>query len=93
MDDFTLGLMGLFTILAYLSTIIFFWAIFKENCAATNNPSIDISPTIKATETSQYPADPSFKNFFGMHGKSLAYSGIIFLGIFGFFITHVCDYQ
>jgi len=93
MDDFTFGLLGLFTILAYLSTIIFFWAIFKENCSATNNPSTNIPPTIKATKTSLYPADPSFRNYLTCHWKSLAISGFMCLGIFGFFITHVCDYQ
>ncbi len=93
MDGFTFGLLGLFTILAYLSTIIFFWAIFKENCAATINLAINVPPSIKVTENSHYPTDPSFRNYLGVHWKTLAFSGLVFLGIFGFLITHVCDYQ
>jgi len=90
MDDFTFGLLSLFSLLAYLSTIIFFWAIYKENCAANN---FNTASGHSAIGASLYPSDPSFRNYLNLHWKSLAISGIVFLGIFGFFITHVCDYQ
>jgi hypothetical protein len=91
MDDFTFNLLILFSILAYLSAMLFFWAIFKENCAVAKN--IDTLHSHRTMAISHNLVDPSFKSYLVTHGKSLAFSGLIFLGIFGFFITHVCNYQ
>lgn len=92
MDKFTFEIMGLFSLIIYMGATIFFWAVFKENCSATNNSLIGENNTEKAFGRSHYPPNPNFKEYLRANWKPLILSGLMTLGVFGFFITHACDY-
>lgn len=80
MGNFNFILLAFISLFLYANTAFFFWAIFKENCSARN---VGRSP---------YPTNPNFRNYLNLNWKQLVFSGLIYFGIFGFFMTHVCDY-
>lgn len=92
MDALTIELMGLLSLIIYLSTATFFWAVFKENCSAHNNSLLGENNTEKSFERAPYPRNPNVKEYLRANWKPLALSGLAYLGVFGFLITHSCDY-
>jgi hypothetical protein len=92
MDQITFVLLGLFSLIIYMSTAIFFWAVFKENCSAYNNSFMGENNAEKAFGRSPYPLNPNFREYLRTNWKPLALSGLVTLGVFVFFITHSCDY-
>ena len=92
MENFTFKLLGLFCIFLYLSTLLFFWAIFKENCSACNNSSPDKNNPGKIFGHPFSPIGPNLRGFIHANWKPLILSGLMYLGAFGFFMTHTCSY-
>jgi len=92
MNNFTFELLALISLFLYVSTAIFFWAIFKENCSAYNKSLAGENIFERGVGRSPYPTNPNFRNYLTVNWKPLTLSGLIYFGIFGFFITHVCDY-
>jgi hypothetical protein len=91
MYEFTFELLSLFSLIVYMSTALFFWAIFKENCSAYNN-SLGKNNTKNVFGRSPYPGNPNFREYLRLNWMPLTLSGLMILGVFGFLITHVCDY-
>jgi hypothetical protein len=92
MDDHTFGLLALFSLFSYFGTVIFSWAIYRENCLASNNSSTRKNIVSQAIGNYLYPANPSLRNYIRTHLKSLTLFGLTYLGILGFFLNHVCYY-
>jgi hypothetical protein len=92
MDNFIFELLALISFFLYTGIAVFFWAIFKENCSAYNKSLVGENFTDKNMGRSPYPTTPNLRNFLTLNWKPLAFSGLIFFGVFVFFITHVCDY-
>jgi hypothetical protein len=90
MNDLTLAISS---VVIYLSTIGFFWGIYTENCTSANNSVAGKTISADSTKRPIFPASPAFLNFLQIYWRPLALFGIIFSGIFGFFMEHVCDYQ
>jgi len=93
MNDINIAILGGFSVFIYLSTIGFFWGVFKENCSALNNSLVGKNLPDDSVGRHLYPVNPDFRGFLQQHWKPLALFGLIYLGIFGFFIEHVCFYQ
>jgi hypothetical protein len=90
MNDLTLAISSVFI---YLSTIGFFWGIYMENCSSANSTVTGNTISAVSVGESTFPVSPGFKNFLKIYWRPLAILGIIFSGIFVFFMEHVCDYQ
>lgn len=90
MNELTLAIS---TVVVYLSTIGFFWGIYTENCFSANNPVGDKNVSADSVERTISPIDPAFPDFLKIYWRPIALFGILFSGIFGFFMEHVCDYQ
>jgi len=84
--------LGGFSIFIYLSTIGFFWGVFKENCSVPSNSLEGKNFPDESAGRPLHPVNPDVREFLQQHGKPLAIFGLIYLGIFGFFIEHVCFY-
>ncbi len=93
MGNYTFELLSLISLFVYVSTAIFFWAIFKENCSAHNKSLVGENFIDRSDGRSTYPTHPNLKNYITLNWKPLALSGLICFGVFGFFITHICDYS
>jgi hypothetical protein len=90
MNDLTLFISS---VVIYLSTIGFFWGVYTENCSSANNSVVGKTVSADSVERSTFPVSPAFRDFLQVYWKPLAIFGIIFFGIFIFFMEHVCDYQ
>ena len=93
MDDINIAILGGFSIFIYLSTIGFFWGVFQENCSALNNSLKGKNFLDDSVGRRLQPVNPDVREFLQQHWKSLALFGLIYSGIFGFFLEHVCFYQ
>ena len=93
MDDINIALLGGFSIFIYLSTIGFFWGVFQENCSALNNSLMGKNFLDDSVGHRLQPVNPDVREFLQQHWKPIALFGLIYSGIFGFFIEHVCFYQ
>lgn len=93
MNELNIAILAFFSIFIYLSTIGFFWGIFKENCLALNNPLVGKSFIVDSVDRHLYPANPDLMSFLQEYWKALIIFGLTYSGIFGFFIEHVCFYQ
>jgi hypothetical protein len=82
-----------FSIFIYLSTVGFFWGIHRENCSARDNSMADKTFPVLSAKHLLSPANQAFQSFLQIYWRPLALFGVLFLGIFGFFIEHVCNYQ
>ncbi len=90
MNDLTLAISSG---VIYLSTIGFFWGIYTENCAVAKNSVAGKTVSADSVERSIFPINPAFPDFLQIYWRPLVLFGILFSGIFGFFMEHVCDYQ
>lgn len=92
MNDPVFVILGVSSIVIYLSTIGFFWGVYHENCSALNRSVIGKNFDANPVEFTDDPVKPDFREFLQKHWKPLAIFGIIYSGMFGFFIEHVCHY-
>ena len=92
MNDINIAILGWFSIFIYLSTIGFFWGVFRENCLALNNSLKDRNFPGGLAGRRLQPVNPNVREFLQQHWKPLALFGLIYSGIFGFFIEHLCSY-
>jgi len=90
MNELTLAISS---VVIYLSTIGFFWGIYAENCSSANSSVVGKTVSADSTESPTFPVSPAFQNFLQIYWRPLALFGILFSGIFWFFLEHVCDYQ
>lgn len=90
MNDLTLAISS---VVIYLSTIGFFWGIYTENCAVAKNYVTGKTVSADSVEQPIFPVSPAFQNFLQIYWRPLTLFGILFSGIFWFFLEHVCDYQ
>jgi hypothetical protein len=90
MNDLTLAI---FSVAVYLSTIGFFWGVYTENCSSVGNSVTGKTVFTDSVGQPIFPVSPAFKNFLRIYWRPIALSGILFSGIFWFFMEHVWDYQ
>ena len=93
MNDLNIAILGGFSVFIYLSTIGFFWGVFKENRSALNNSLAGKNFPGDSAKRRLPPVNPDVRGFLQQHWKPLALFGLIYSGIFGFFMEHVCFYQ
>jgi len=89
MNELTLAF---FSIFIYLSTVGFFWGVYRENRSAVYDSLAGKTIPVDSVERFLTPIRPAFPGFLNIYWRPLALFGILFLGIFGFFMEHVCDY-
>ena len=92
MNDINIAILAWFSVFIYLSTIGFFWGVFRENCSAINNSLMGKNFPVGSAGRRLQPVNPNVREFLQQHWKPLASFGLIYSGIFGFFIEHVCFY-
>lgn len=93
MNDPMVALLGIFSIFIYLSTLGFFWGIYHENCSALNRLMTGKSLHDESVKFTHGPVNPDFRKFLHKYWRPFTLFGVLYSGIFGFFIEHVCHYN